>query len=302
MDPKTNSTRASGFTLIELLVVIAIIAILAAVLLPVIARANRKALRAQDINNLRQMTQGSFIYASDFNDWYPIVTVGAGNLGPPQTINVLEEISYSRYVDYNAEFGPQDLTVNMPIPPQYTPYCQNLGYLYGGGQIANPNAFFCPLLQDPTLQPSQYSNPRFMSSDTKPAVRSPYMYNPRLASAALPGEGPQNLHRKYQKTTDAKQLDIFMLDYIDPNTGTATDSTGGTGLGVGFNTQTWAQWPSMGIEAAFTDGSVKYCNLNVAGPNGKTWMQLVEQNLDGNEDAGDWQGFDQLFTVCQYSK
>ncbi len=60
-----------GFTLIELLVVIAIIAILAAILFPVFAKAREKARAASCLSNVKQISLGLMMYAQDYDERLP---------------------------------------------------------------------------------------------------------------------------------------------------------------------------------------------------------------------------------------
>lgn len=75
-DYSSRHTR-QGFTLIELLVVIAIIAILAALLLPALAKAKERAHRTTCKSNMRQMTLTAMIYAHDNADKFPSALRGA---------------------------------------------------------------------------------------------------------------------------------------------------------------------------------------------------------------------------------
>ncbi len=72
-----STTKRRGFTLIELLVVIAIIAILAAILFPVFARARENARRSSCQSNLKQIGLGFRQYTQDYDEKYPQLSANA---------------------------------------------------------------------------------------------------------------------------------------------------------------------------------------------------------------------------------
>jgi prepilin-type N-terminal cleavage/methylation domain-containing protein/prepilin-type processing-associated H-X9-DG protein len=77
-----SSSGRQGFTLIELLVVIAIIAILAAMLLPALAKAKEKAIRIKCMSNIKQIGLATFIYAGDNRDRLPDGNILQGQYWP----------------------------------------------------------------------------------------------------------------------------------------------------------------------------------------------------------------------------
>lgn len=90
-----TARRRSGFTLIELLVVIAIIAILAAILFPVFARAREAARRSTCQSNLKQCAQALKMYCDDFDNTLPSSWLVVNPTGT--TTNAMTPDSYKAF-------------------------------------------------------------------------------------------------------------------------------------------------------------------------------------------------------------
>lgn len=121
--------KPAAFTLIELLVVIAIIAILAAMLLPALATAKKKAAQTACINNQKELGLGIMLYLSDYNDTYPACAAGT-TYGPH-----LEDWIYWRPAPYPIVSG-------VTMSPDKSPIIANLG------SVSSTNILRCPLDKD----------------------------------------------------------------------------------------------------------------------------------------------------------
>jgi prepilin-type N-terminal cleavage/methylation domain-containing protein/prepilin-type processing-associated H-X9-DG protein len=150
--------RKSGFTLIELLVVIAIIALLAAILFPVFARARENARRTSCLSNLKQLGLGFMQYAQDYDErMAPYSGDDGGSVGTTQSTNaekaaagwavLLQPYLKSTQIlqcpsEPTRPGNPAD-----PTAANYTDYAYN-GQI-GGGWNSPPYAFSTPLSSFP---------------------------------------------------------------------------------------------------------------------------------------------------------
>jgi prepilin-type N-terminal cleavage/methylation domain-containing protein/prepilin-type processing-associated H-X9-DG protein len=100
----TTKRSRYAFTLIELLVTIAMIAILAAMLLPVLSSARTKAQAATCQNNLRQLSVTTFLYCQDNNDYLPFAWYDDADPSENNFFSLLTPLLYQVEFDGYSDF------------------------------------------------------------------------------------------------------------------------------------------------------------------------------------------------------
>jgi type II secretory pathway pseudopilin PulG len=140
-------TTRRGFTLFQLLVVLALLLIVVALLLPAVSKARLAALRAQSVNNLKQMALAAHNYQATFNKLPPGLDANSFStatylLPYIEQDNVFKSIDLKKSVDDKANADARKLIIKTFLNPQdkipaVTPDYGATNYLFSAGSKAS---------------------------------------------------------------------------------------------------------------------------------------------------------------------
>jgi prepilin-type N-terminal cleavage/methylation domain-containing protein/prepilin-type processing-associated H-X9-DG protein len=251
-----------GFTLIELLVVIAIIAILAAMLLPALAKAKMQAWKAQSLNNLKELQLGAKMYADDNAG---VLLPNAPYNPPSPGSKAWIDVSSMTYIE-----GPGDLIGNTNTAL----YTSGLLAPYLGNQLG---VYRSPADTKPSLNGQRIRS--YSMNGQMGTIYTAHYYNP---------DTPALIYSKESSITQPTTPNVFVFCEESPTTVNdgylEIDSLHGSFQDLP------AAYMAGGCDFSFADGHCEY----------HKWMTAAMLNAKGTTYVGnanaDWIWFTQHAT------
>ena len=285
---RITTVTGRAFTLVELLVVIGIIAVLVAILLPVLSRSREAANRIKCMGTLRAMAQAAHLHAADHHGYMPAAgDQSPMHLGVRATPEGLRDTARRKYIYYQ---DGSDVTRPVPLPAA-------LGYYMGLRPALDPlfssgleqklasepvRRHFTCASQDPDTMRKGY----VLSDGTtriQPTVRISYIFNNSALGRQVHvwGETPAgNLSR-------IRRPDVVFL-FADGNTA-PNDSFFGYSISAQYSTRDVLYWNFLAIRSQF-DPERHRGKMNVVFVDGHAeTVQMPDGTADEPRSHGDFQ-------------
>jgi prepilin-type N-terminal cleavage/methylation domain-containing protein len=269
----TEKRPSRGFTLIELLVVIAIIAILAAMLMPVLNKSQERAHRLGCMNNLKQLITGSLMYAQDFN----------GNLTAPSWYD-------TSGVTSTCDRSGSDDDASWLYP----------SYIPSVGTPDHPGAFDCPSTQNyirttPAVQADvpQAKLPKWLKGTT---VYVDLCNNAQTKTAITPTSACGTSFEIFGTADGLKKTDSMLSVYtlknyvnhqgFRPGPSRVNLFLDGDDTGGGADpTNPHNNWPDPGNNHGTAGLSMNFCDGHAEWIQRINYLDVINTSQDGNEVA-----------------